>query len=297
MAVNKRFQAPSTRDLLLKRTPLAAPWGVALALLAVGCGTQTPTRGPTGATPEQVPASITISGSGFTFGFASGRRTSTVSVAPFRISKTPITVGQYKECVAGGNCSTPALDTPACTSARVPVVEGKTYDVTASHDGLPVTCVTTRQAIEYCSWVGGALPTVEQWVYAARGPNVQEFAWGSAAPTCAKHQRAIPVVPGGAGCCNPKSCDPDTYYSVAQRPDVESPEGLLDVLLTPTELLSSHRGAAVPACSADDGICVVRGMLPGAIDGAVPVSFDPYSDAYSDPGVVSGFRCAFEVNP
>jgi hypothetical protein len=161
-----------------------------------------------------------------------------------------------------------------------------------------VTCVTPRQAVEYCGWVGGTLPTIEQWVYAARGPSIQQFAWGQTAPDCTKHQRAIPIRGNGTGCCPNDACDPSTYYAVAQRPDVASPTGLLDVLLTPTELLRGHQGSSVPACSRDVGACVVRGLHPGAIDFAASVCDDLNHDAsYADPGAVSSFRCVFEVTP
>lgn len=265
----------------------------AVALVAASCTERTAPR----AAPGQVPDTVTVPGASFEFGFAMSRRTSSVSTGAFAITRTPITVGQYKECVAGGGCSAPRLDTPACRAPRVPVVEGKTYDASPSANGLPMTCVSTRQAVDYCDWVGGTLPTVEQWVYAARGATVQEFAWGKALPDCAKHQRAVPVTGQGGGCCPRDACDPSAFYAVAQHPDVASPGGLLDVLLTPTELLRGHKGAPVSACDGERSACLVRGLTPGAIDFAAYVSRDLNQDPDVDPATVWGFRCAFEVNP
>jgi hypothetical protein len=71
--------------------------------------------------------------------------------------------------------------------------------------------------------------------------------------------------------------------------------GLLDVLLTPAELLRGSNGSSVPACSAVLGACIVDGMLPGAIDFAAPVSEHVYDSPDRDPGMVASFRCVFEV--
>lgn len=296
MAVNHPFPDRSASKRPLKPSIPVAGWGApALALLLVACGSQAPTAGPPGPTPQQVPASVQIAGGTFTFGFATSRTSSAVTVAPFAISKTPVTVGHYKECVAVGACSAPALSTPVCAGAHVPVVEGPTYDLGASADGLPVTCTTPRQAAEYCSWLGGALPTIEQWLYAARGPSIQAFAWGNALPDCTRNQRAL--VPGGPGqtCCTRDECDPSTYYSVGQHPEVASPVGLLDVLLTPTELIRGQKGSPAGPCSGEGGACVVRGLIPAAIGFTGHVSDDINQGAYRDPGRVSGFRCVFEV--
>jgi hypothetical protein len=174
------------------------------------------------------------------------------------------------------------------------VVTGKTYDTSPSAAGLPVTCATPRQAAEYCAWVGGKLPTLEQWAYAARGPSVLPFAWGTAMPDCTKNQRVTHGPTPGTDCCSGSACDPSTF-AVAQRPDIVSPSGLLDVLLTPAELILGHAGSLIPACGAEGGACVVRGRMPGAIEFAVHVSDQITEPPYDDPGAVSGFRCAFEV--
>jgi formylglycine-generating enzyme required for sulfatase activity len=44
---------------------------------------------------------------------------------------------------------------------------------------LPVTGVTWAIAERYCESVGGALPTEEEWEYAARGATLRPHSWGS----------------------------------------------------------------------------------------------------------------------
>jgi len=46
--------------------------------------------------------------------------------------------------------------------------------------GHPVLYVNYLDALAYCQWVGGMLPTVEAWERAAAGENNSNFPWGAA---------------------------------------------------------------------------------------------------------------------
>lgn len=79
----------------------------------------------------------------------------------------------YAECVSKGACS-PAL----CEQGELGIpkdFEGEGAQVVA---GLPQTCVSYEQAQAYCKFRAGDLPSLEQWVYAARGPMARIYSWG-----------------------------------------------------------------------------------------------------------------------
>ena len=42
----------------------------------------------------------------------------------------------------------------------------------------PVVYVSQHDAMQYAKWVGGRIPTDEEWQYIAAGPNYFEWPWG-----------------------------------------------------------------------------------------------------------------------
>jgi len=43
---------------------------------------------------------------------------------------------------------------------------------------FPVVCVSQIDAMEYSKWVGGRLPSDEEWQYIAAGPDYNDWPWG-----------------------------------------------------------------------------------------------------------------------
>jgi formylglycine-generating enzyme required for sulfatase activity len=82
----------------------------------------------------------------------------TVTVAPFEIDVTEVTVDAYAACVKRGECS------PAETSDAKPC----NWGVSGKGDH-PVNCVDWEQATTYCHTLGKRLPSEEEWEFAARG--------------------------------------------------------------------------------------------------------------------------------
>jgi formylglycine-generating enzyme required for sulfatase activity len=93
-----------------------------------------------------------------------------LTLAPFWIDRTEVTVGAYKDCVEAGRCPRPARASATCT-----------YE--AGDPELPVSCVHWRDADAYCRFAGKRLPSEMEWEYAARGNLAVVFPWGKT-PSC-----------------------------------------------------------------------------------------------------------------
>jgi formylglycine-generating enzyme required for sulfatase activity len=120
-----------------------------------------PTPVPTLLTPEMIP----IPGNSFSMGSSddvSERPIHRVTIKPFAISKFPVTVREWSQCVAAKACSY--------------VATGK--------DEAPVTNISWDDAQEFVRWLSQVsqktfrLPSEAEWEYAARGGTQTKYWWG-----------------------------------------------------------------------------------------------------------------------
>ncbi|MBN1653114.1 MAG: formylglycine-generating enzyme family protein [Deltaproteobacteria bacterium] len=232
---------------------------------------------------------VQVPGGAMTAGFANGRLRKRVEVSSFKIMKHPTTRGDYQACVAAGACD--ALGESQC--ARAAIESFGPYLLAA--DNAPLTCVPVRQARRYCEWIGGRLPTLSEWQFAARGQAPQRYPWGSEKPSCERHPRAKKSLGGPSG--SSLSCLLSTgnrSLLVAEHSAGGSEYGVEDLLITPGELLNTDAKAQISACGKGFEACIVYGLEPGAVDAAMPVQSSADGSPSSKALKVYGFRCVVE---
>jgi len=96
----------------------------------------------------------------------------TVTLSPYFIDRSEVTVAAFTPCVQAGACSEP----PTNASLRFYNYAG------LSRDLHPVNGVTWEQAFDFCSWQGKRLCTEAEWEKAARGPDGRTYPWGDTPP-------------------------------------------------------------------------------------------------------------------
>ena len=106
-------------------------------------------------------------------------------VEPFLLDKYELTVGRYREALRLGLVPIPGsvLENNADFKPLVAACtwnDAKLYAKSRERDNLPLNCITWAAARAVCIFLGGDLPTEDQWEYAATAagrPNETQFPW------------------------------------------------------------------------------------------------------------------------
>jgi formylglycine-generating enzyme required for sulfatase activity len=89
-----------------------------------------------------------------------------------------VTNARYRACVSAGTCAPPSLPS---SNAR-----GHYFDDPRFAD-YPVIHVSWKQAVQFCAFAGGRLPSEAEWERAAAGSDApRTYPWGDSPPDCAK---------------------------------------------------------------------------------------------------------------
>jgi formylglycine-generating enzyme required for sulfatase activity len=117
--------------------------------------------------------------------YALGERLDAVSVRPYCLDRSEVTVGDYGSCASAGKCTEP--DAYEAVPGQWKIFCNWRRAGRQSH---PVNCVHWGQAVSYCASLGKRLPTEEEWEWAARnGPAATRYPWGDTSPD-AQHLNA-----------------------------------------------------------------------------------------------------------
>jgi iron(II)-dependent oxidoreductase len=146
-----------------------------------------------------------------------------VTVPSFELLRAEVTMGQYRACVEDGGCTEPLPDT-----YEPPDLEDWEAYITWGKEGQeehPVNCVDWFQAVAFCEWAGGRLPSEAEWEYAARSLGEDRtYPWGEEEPSCELVVMNNYQEPDGG-----PACGGGTTWPVCSKPDGNTAQGLCDM--------------------------------------------------------------------
>jgi formylglycine-generating enzyme required for sulfatase activity len=213
-----------------------------------------------------------------------------VTVTDFEMMRTEVTISQYRCCVDSGVCIEPYSpgDCDWCDRCN--------WD-SPDRDDHPIVCVDWHQAVDFCMWGGGRLPTEAEWEYAARGGGQEiNYPWGDQEATC--DYTVMSGVTPGVGC--------GFYHEwpVCSKPAGNTEQGLCDMAGNVWEMVQdryhdNYAGAPTDGSAWDIPPGYASVMRGGGWDyGAEDLRASNRLGGNPDGRYDSlGFRCARDISP
>ena len=102
-----------------------------------------------------------------------------VTLGAYRIGRYPVTVTEYRRFLESGGYADPRYWTAGGHGRRQAPDH---WEEQVQFPNRPVVGVSWYEALAYCRWAGGSLPSEAEWERAARGTEGRRFPWGNGPP-------------------------------------------------------------------------------------------------------------------
>jgi formylglycine-generating enzyme required for sulfatase activity/tRNA A-37 threonylcarbamoyl transferase component Bud32 len=111
-----------------------------------------------------------------------------VTVSPFCIDRTEVTVAAYRACVETGKCTIAPTTVSNPTWNPDKATKWSTFCNGDRRDrnDHPINCVDWDQAATYCAALGKRLPREAEWEWAAGAADGRRYPWGDDAPNATR---------------------------------------------------------------------------------------------------------------
>ncbi|MBN2393570.1 MAG: SUMF1/EgtB/PvdO family nonheme iron enzyme [Anaerolineae bacterium] len=196
----------------------------------------------------------------------------------YYIDRYEVTNQAYSRCVQAGVCSSP---TRTGTNPRHSYFENSRYA------DYPVVYVSWYDANAYCGWVGGRLPTADEWEKAARGTDGDWWPWGTTSANVPTSQANYRLPGQAAAEEEDTTTQGGNVKPVGSYSGDHSPYGVMDMAGNVMEWVSSAYG---PDRKEIRGGSWNTGSF--ALRAAGRTGREP-TQVYFDVG----FRCAYDRQP
>lgn len=180
-----------------------------------------------------------------------------ISVDGFDIDSIEVTAHRYAACERAG----------ACASLPLP-----------AEPGLPMSSVPREEAARFCAHVGGRLPTPEEWIFAAAGPEGRRFPWGAHGLVCRRATYGLAAGPCAKGASGP--------LWTGLRREGATPLGILDLSGNVAEWTESGQASSQPAEPTVHG---------GSFRSRLAAELKSWARVPGHAGPDVGFRCVYAV--